>query len=147
MELVTRQPMVGNFKQPGPSWTAAERQGNLKHPGPSVGANGHMRGMRGGREGGREGSTNVHTACLGASLALRHHRLLPQAITIGATQPGATHYGCCRASRAPGCREERGRELEEERSQATETSVGQTLSRRSPVQLPKTPFSSLFAMA
>ena len=70
--------------------------------------------MTGGREGGREGSTNVHTLCLGASLAPQHPRLLPQATPIEATQQGATHSWCSRANRAPGCRDEWGMGLEEE---------------------------------
>ena len=38
---------------------------------------------RGWGETGREGSTNVHAPCLGASLALQHPRLLPQATPPG----------------------------------------------------------------
>ena len=53
IEHVTRQPMVGNFRQPGPSRTAIECQGNLKYPAPPHGCRReHKRDEKGGREGG-----------------------------------------------------------------------------------------------
>ena len=41
VELVTRQLLVGNFRQPGLPRPAVERQGILKHPGPPLGADEH----------------------------------------------------------------------------------------------------------
>ena len=72
----------------------------------------------------------------------------PQATPPGyshsnSTQLGATHYGCCRANRAPRCREERGRGLEEERSRAScgvqASPEHRLLRKRSPLQLPEPP--------
>ena len=116
VQLVTRQlkKWWAALGSPGPP--GLPQNGNFGHPAPPPppGAD-RDEGREGGWEGGRGGSTNAHTPCLGASLAPQHARLLPQAIPIGATQRGATHYGCCRTNRAPGRREERGRGLEEER--------------------------------
>ena len=65
------------------------------------------RGRRGGRRGGREGSTNVHSPCLVASLALQHPRLLysHEGDSLGETHHeygnGRWHRGC--GSRPIGC--------------------------------------------
>ena len=54
MKLVIRQLMWATLScpHPPPPRTAGERQRNFKHPGPPLAADGHIRGMRGGREGG-----------------------------------------------------------------------------------------------
>ena len=75
-------------------------------------ADGHIRLVRGGREGGIYYCTRTLSGCLTCTAA-------PQATPTGATQLGLTYYGCRRANEAPGCREERGRGLEEERIRAT----------------------------
>ena len=90
MEHVTRPLMVGSFRQPRPSRTAVERLGQLEAPRPPLCANEHIK---------REEESDLLMYMLTCSAA-------PQATPRGGTQLGATHE-CCRANRAPGCRDER----------------------------------------